>query len=550
MARPALYLCFACLPVPTTRAFRVQSFVGLGPGSDFKADNGLRYNYFLDPKALSDSNTCEGFSASMARWDTTGEGASEAGGPPGLDGGIEYFILPSLCLGVAGDRLQGRAGRPVTCEELEGAVARALDAWALRHPTIYFHRISSEKRAELLIGSDRPTLDLEADNPANEARAIAYAQLGLVQRRSKVTSTAGHDVSGWAVARARIQFNPDHCFYVAVSHLCMDNRPTIRMFVLYGLGAVGALTLGAASLLACYGNCARHLGDRNRDRQNRAKARALFFTIVLGVLLVPFGAWVKTCGASVGCFSFETILRHESGHVLGIDHPDTMVDKVPVGNLDNDGKDGNFIPIDAGSPCKNLTVVPKRYRKSIMVSHGQKTQRVRLSHDDLAALHFLYPHSHRTKSRRPLPVETWSEEKVKVLVEDVAEHAHLEKQSGTIVDDRPKKWLGKRTELLLLLKGPEVRRLFTHDQVEMHADSNGDGVISLQELSTALKALNIVADTEDVGRLLENFDIDKDGVVTTDELHREFDDVLEDPEDEAEDAAAHVAYGHLEEQEL
>ena len=109
----------------------------------------------------------------------------------------------------------------------------------------------------------------------------------------------------------------------------------------------------------------------------------------------------------------ETILRHEVGHVLGLDHPD-----VDSGlNFDTDGHDGNHIAIEPSEPCQGLQLNRKSYWQTIMVSHGKRNSRMhKLGYDDIAALYFLYPHPKRTKSRDLLPWEFLSTEKLESLV--------------------------------------------------------------------------------------------------------------------------------------
>ena len=124
------------------------------------------------------------------------------------------------------------------------------------------------------------------------------------------------------------------------------------------------------------------------------------------------GVFAGQCGVSLSCFSFETVLRHEIGHVLGLDHPD--IDHVP--NLDADTKRGNHIHIDAKDPCKGLNLFHspnKRVWKSIMVSHGHRnTRQHKLAHDDLGGLYFLYPHEHQQSDRGLLPLDEMSQEKL------------------------------------------------------------------------------------------------------------------------------------------
>lgn len=185
----------------------------------------------------------------------------------------------------------------------------------------------------------------------------------------------------------------------------------LRFYLGYGIGLICALVFGSAVMLRIYAM----LGRYKSDEQLKAGHRSNYLWLVFAILLVPILAFTNQCGASLSCFSFETILRHEVGHVLGLDHPD--IDKVP--NLDTDAKRGNAIPIDAKDPCKDLKLFHSpnhKIWKSIMVSHGNRnTRQHKLAHDDLGGLYFLYPHENKPENRDVLPFEKMGKEKLDEL---------------------------------------------------------------------------------------------------------------------------------------
>ena len=425
LALPRPFVLFVLLLVSLSHSFRIQVFSGLEhsfvPDSaatlgDSPPPPRRAYHYFTPDHNFFD---CYSFAERTARWNTTGQGAASEGGPPGLDGGIEYFVRPSLCRGIQGDALRGRAGRTVTCEDLEQAVGRALETWSLRHQSLYFRRVYDEGRAELLIGSEEhheASLSKagRAGHKHRETEAIAYAQLGLdtdpARAANPVRSTAGFVVPGFAIKHAWIRFNPDHCFYIKVSGMCLDDRPRLRFYAGYTVAIAAAALLGGAGLCRAYGKCSRYPSRR----QEQALALSIKLAVAAIALAAGMGAWMRSCGASIGCFNFETILRHEVGHVLGVDHPDPE----GVHNLDTDLRDGNHVPIDELDPCRGLRLNPERYWKSIMVSHGQRTtRRHKLAHDDVAALHFLYPVDARWRitSRDPVPFRWMPTDKLVAL---------------------------------------------------------------------------------------------------------------------------------------
>ena len=264
-----------------------------------------------------------------ARWNTTGLGSAEDGAPPALDGGIEYFIRPTLCQGIQGEALRGRAGRSLTCQDLEAAVARGLESWSHRHASLYFRRVYNESKAELLIGSET-----HGRRHSQKQDTIAYAQIGLHSSAAGVISPVGKPVPGYAISHARIKFNPDHCFYLRVSSLCLDDKPNLRFYLWY-LNAIAVFVLGAGSFfLRAYGAIGRYKSEKQTKAIAVARkcflillVRGILSTLTTGILeaecqLQAWVAlnvfWIGMCGASLSCFSFETILRQLNPSFVGI----------------------------------------------------------------------------------------------------------------------------------------------------------------------------------------------------------------------------------------
>lgn len=107
-----------------------------------------------------------------------------------------------------------------------------------------------------------------------------------------------------------------------------------------------------------------------------------------------------------GCNHFESLLIHEMGHVLSLDHPNEF----PQRNFDTDNTPGNTIPIDCQQPTKNLKLSSRIDPQAIMNSSlGEAANaQPQLSADDIGGRNFLYPLCQTSVpkqqlSRRPSP---------------------------------------------------------------------------------------------------------------------------------------------------
>jgi hypothetical protein len=89
------------------------------------------------------------------------------------------------------------------------------------------------------------------------------------------------------------------------------------------------------------------------------------------------------------CNHFESLLMHEIGHALALDHPNEF----PHRNFDTDDDPTNEIPIDCEDPTKGLKLSPNIDPKAIMNSSLGKPEPVHpeLTNDDIGGRNFLYP---------------------------------------------------------------------------------------------------------------------------------------------------------------
>jgi len=93
--------------------------------------------------------------------------------------------------------------------------------------------------------------------------------------------------------------------------------------------------------------------------------------------------------AGRGCNHFESLVLHEIGHALALDHPNEF----PHRNFDTDNDPTNEIPIDCVDPTKGLKLSAKIDSNAVMNSSLGRPQPVRLelTNDDLGGRNFLYP---------------------------------------------------------------------------------------------------------------------------------------------------------------
>lgn len=90
-----------------------------------------------------------------------------------------------------------------------------------------------------------------------------------------------------------------------------------------------------------------------------------------------------------GCNHFESLLMHEIGHALALDHPNEFAHR----NFDTDDDFTNAITIDCEDPTKGLRLSPNIDPKAMMNSSLGEPEHVHpeLTNDDLGGRNFLYP---------------------------------------------------------------------------------------------------------------------------------------------------------------
>jgi len=101
-----------------------------------------------------------------------------------------------------------------------------------------------------------------------------------------------------------------------------------------------------------------------------------------------------------GCNHFESLLIHEVGHALALDHPNEF----PQRNFDTDTTPDNAIPINCQQPMQNLKLSHQIDPQAIMNSSlgAAALAQPQLSADDLGGRNFLYPICQASLTRRRL----------------------------------------------------------------------------------------------------------------------------------------------------
>lgn len=90
-----------------------------------------------------------------------------------------------------------------------------------------------------------------------------------------------------------------------------------------------------------------------------------------------------------GCNHFESLVLHEVGHALALDHPNEF----PQRNWDSDDEPTNEIPTDCHDPTQGLKLSRRIDPKAVMNSSRGSAEPVHaaLTNDDLGGRNFLYP---------------------------------------------------------------------------------------------------------------------------------------------------------------
>lgn len=84
---------------------------------------------------------------------------------------------------------------------------------------------------------------------------------------------------------------------------------------------------------------------------------------------------------------FESLMQHEIGHAIGLDHPDEWWTR----NFDTDNNPSNSMNINCNSPSSGLQLSQNFPRNAVMSAEGSHLMRMTLTGDDLGGRAFLYP---------------------------------------------------------------------------------------------------------------------------------------------------------------
>ena len=358
------------------------------------------------------------------------------------DGGLAYAIDPQLC-----SSIRPRAAELfVTCDEVHAAVHAALFAWARTSSVVHFRDVSAQcesdgdacAAAEIYVTSasegDLSLAECVHEDCADTAASVVH-RTEVVARRNATF-----------IRHATVHVNRDLCwqldpsFCASLSAVQLD---AVRVLLLLAFLALGLppLLLWVVDWLPQWSRASRHRhgccrqrrraaddddhddhDDHDDDRARPSAARnAVRFVALCGGLgssplwcccwlVVPpllYAQMVRPCSA---CLDLRAALAHETGHVLGLSHPDTAALQgrnlrtrpPPPSPPPASSPSSPSLPPRSCEPAEAAEEQTEEVQPSIMLSrrtfsqaHGACPRR-----DDVAGLEYLYPSCRHDQHQR------------------------------------------------------------------------------------------------------------------------------------------------------
>lgn len=385
--------------------------------------------------------------ASARRWPA----AERFGSTAGLGGGIAYAIDPLFCEemlprfwaeqdAMAWDRLdptapEGRAG----CEQLVGAIERAMATWSLNHPHLKFTPDNSPcagergcEPTELLISTfSEGARDLLPPG-AEPVDAIAFAHVERFSHAPARTlmATAGPngtlvpgEAHGVRLESVSLRFDSDVCWYLDSAACAPLNRwrlvdeegPAMTATVILGLSwaliamwlfssLVRALVGGGGCAVGACGAAPTDEAPLAREALEWSERALLAFSrvhaarlcVALCVLLSSAIVWQSMIVPCVRCYDFEAAVAHEIGHALGVGHTTqapTLVLNEPAEHAREDVACARALEgaLHVGSHQGPRAAADSPSEPPLMASVHQFPAYPCIGQDDLDALNTLYP---------------------------------------------------------------------------------------------------------------------------------------------------------------
>ena len=361
----------------------------------------------------------------------------------GLGGGLSYVVDENFCADMLGrfperDLIDGyeiSALQFVHCADLRNALQRGFATWADNHRLISFTDVAtttacvpSSSRTGVLLDACPWELYVGTDDGTTYGGLAAYVMNHRTSalnptgwHRTGVRSASGeHSSSGDAHARSVMRFQNHLCWYLDATfcyyfQVWQDvHNLDVLLIVRLILASVFGLAVLRLAAIVFWAFVACSVGKRELPLSPDASARkpnccAAACTACLNylsslspaanILLIfcltfPPIFYERIFLPCWECYDFESVIAHETGHVLGFGHPDeapdeNLVASCPVTNATcrtSFASCSQLAPYDEGSNGGTAGT-----ERSIMHSVTFRSSRTCLSAGDLGGLHLLYP---------------------------------------------------------------------------------------------------------------------------------------------------------------
>ena len=393
--------------------------------------HGLSSFVLTGANSSSHSGQLRSLPGTSFRWTVPAEQANT----DGLGGGLFWALDPQFCekmltmfpernifLGV--DFLDVDF---LNCDDIKAALLRGFATWSDNHRLLNFVDISesapcmaanrSADRSdpcpwEVYITTDDGSAHPDLAAYVTTFRASHFDQLWFTQplRSSSGVIAFGVDAN----RRSMMRFQTHICWYLdatfcyhlqrlkhesAMGTADIDLFVRLTLLMLFAMAAtrmLWTLFFVCVALFCVRGEAATAAAYRRHGRCSGRCSMMLDYlsslspggnVLVLFFLIFPPIFYQRIYLPCIECYDFEAAMAHETGHVLGFDHPDQRADENLVAG--EACAVNNATCRDAFGCAVNVPYEPSDM--SIMHSLTRHSPRTCLSEHDLQGIHFLYP---------------------------------------------------------------------------------------------------------------------------------------------------------------